>query len=72
MEVMDASLDKFYQTVYNNGQSIPEDVLGKISYAVSSEHKIEPRYDKTNTVHLRQAWIQTSLIRIHAVRLQTQ
>lgn len=34
MEVMDASLDKFYNTVFNKGQSIPEDVLGKISYAV--------------------------------------
>jgi hypothetical protein len=34
----------------------------------------EPRHDKTNIVHLRPAWIQTSLcslIRIHAVRLPT-
>lgn len=34
MEVMDASLDKFYQTVHKGGESIPEDVLAKISYAV--------------------------------------
>ena len=43
MEVMDASLDKFYQIVYNNDQSIPEDVLGKISYAVSINIKLYPR-----------------------------
>ncbi|KAH3861580.1 dual specificity mitogen-activated protein kinase kinase 6-like isoform X2 [Dreissena polymorpha] len=34
MEVMDASLDKFYQTVFSNKQSIPEQILGKVSYAV--------------------------------------
>lgn len=35
MEVMDASLDKFYQTVIKHNDSIPENVLGKISYAVT-------------------------------------
>ena len=35
MEVMDASLDKFYQNIYKNGETIPEDVLGKIAFSVS-------------------------------------
>ena len=34
MEVMDTSLDKFYKKIYNNGKTIPENVLGKIAYAV--------------------------------------
>jgi len=34
MEVMDTSLDKFYRMLYNKGKSIPEDVLGKIAFAV--------------------------------------
>lgn len=34
MEVMDTSLDKFYKMVYENGQKIPEEVLGKIAVAV--------------------------------------
>ncbi|XP_065172320.1 dual specificity mitogen-activated protein kinase kinase 6-like [Atheta coriaria] len=34
MEVMDTSLDKFYQKVYNHGLRIPEDILGKITLAV--------------------------------------
>lgn len=34
MEVMDTSLDKFYKSVYNNGKSIPEDILGKIAFSV--------------------------------------
>jgi len=34
MEVMDTSLDKFYKMVYDNGHSIPEDVLGKMALAV--------------------------------------
>jgi hypothetical protein len=40
--------------------------------------KYEPRHDKTNMMRLRPAWINpdqpahpSSLIRIHAVRLQT-
>ena len=35
MEVMDASLDKFYKYVYDNGRVIPEEVIGKIAVAVS-------------------------------------
>lgn len=35
MEVMDMSLDKFYSKVYKHGCMIPEDILGKISLAVS-------------------------------------
>lgn len=36
MEVMDTSLDKFYPKVYSSEKSIPEDILGKIAYAVVS------------------------------------
>jgi len=36
MEVMDTSLDKFYKMLYENGKTIPEDVLGKIAVAVST------------------------------------
>ena len=35
MEVMDMSLDKFYEVVYKNGQRIPEGILGKIAVSVS-------------------------------------
>ena len=35
MEVMDVSLDKFYQKVYEMKSRIPEDILGKIAHAVS-------------------------------------
>lgn len=34
MEVMDMSLDKFYTKVYKHGRAIPEDILGKIAFAV--------------------------------------
>ena len=34
MEVMDTSLDKFYKMVYQQNKCIPEEVLGKVSYAV--------------------------------------
>lgn len=34
MEVMDMSLDKFYANTYKHGRSIPEDILGKIAFAV--------------------------------------
>lgn len=36
MEVMDTSLDKFYTKVYHYSKVIPEDILGKIAFAVSS------------------------------------
>lgn len=35
MEVMDMSLDKFYIKVYKHNRSIPENILGKIAFAVS-------------------------------------
>uniref|UniRef100_A0A3B5QAS1 mitogen-activated protein kinase kinase n=1 Tax=Xiphophorus maculatus TaxID=8083 RepID=A0A3B5QAS1_XIPMA len=35
MELMDTSLDKFYKKVFQKGQTIPEDILGKITVAVS-------------------------------------
>lgn len=34
MEVMDMSLDKFYDKVYKNNHSIPENILGVITLAV--------------------------------------
>lgn len=34
MEVMDMSLDKFYTKVYRNDRAIPEDILGKVAFAV--------------------------------------
>lgn len=37
MEVMDMSLDKFYVKAYYNKCPIPEDILGKIAFAVSSK-----------------------------------
>ncbi|EEC03812.1 dual specificity mitogen-activated protein kinase kinase 6 [Ixodes scapularis] len=36
MEVMDTSLDKFYQKVFAQGKTIPESILGKIAYSVVS------------------------------------
>ena len=35
MELMDTSLDKFYKKVIEKGMTIPEDILGKITVAVS-------------------------------------
>ena len=35
MEVMDLSLDKFYPLVYQHGFTIPENILQKMTYAVS-------------------------------------
>lgn len=35
MEVMDMSLDKFYDKVYKNNRQIPESILGVITVAVS-------------------------------------
>lgn len=35
MELMDTSLDKFYKKVIEKGRTIPEDILGKITVAVS-------------------------------------
>merc|ERR1719486_672914 len=34
MEVMDISLDKFYARAFNINKPIPEDVLGKVAFAV--------------------------------------
>ena len=34
MEVLDASLDKFYPVVFSNGGNIPEPVLGKIAFSL--------------------------------------
>lgn len=37
MEVMDMSLDKFYDKVYRNNREIPENILGGITVAVSTD-----------------------------------
>uniref|UniRef100_A0A3Q2T8M1 mitogen-activated protein kinase kinase n=1 Tax=Fundulus heteroclitus TaxID=8078 RepID=A0A3Q2T8M1_FUNHE len=37
MELMDTSLDKFYKKVIQKGQTIPEDILGKITVAVGKQ-----------------------------------
>ncbi|KAH6943689.1 hypothetical protein HPB50_025611 [Hyalomma asiaticum] len=36
MEVMDTSLDKFYQKVFSKGKTIPESILGTIAFSVVS------------------------------------
>jgi mitogen-activated protein kinase kinase 4 len=37
MELMDASLDKFYKFIYEKlNQRVPENILGKITVAVST------------------------------------
>lgn len=40
MEVMDMSLDKFYTKVYKHGRAIPEDILGKVAFAVRMHSNI--------------------------------
>lgn len=41
MEVMDSSLDKFYKFIYNVLESsIPEEILGKITVAVSTSVEV--------------------------------
>ncbi|XP_060521212.1 dual specificity mitogen-activated protein kinase kinase 6 [Cylas formicarius] len=49
MEVMDASLDKFYVKVYRNGRKIPEFVLGKIAFAVVSA--LHYLYSRLRVIH---------------------
>ncbi|XP_046747199.1 dual specificity mitogen-activated protein kinase kinase 6 isoform X1 [Diprion similis] len=49
MEVMDMSLDKFYINVYEHGRSIPEDILGKIAFAVVSA--LHYLYSQLRVIH---------------------
>nr|CAD7439682.1 unnamed protein product [Timema bartmani] len=49
MEVMDTSLDKFYAKVYKNGREIPEDILGKIAFAVVSA--LHYLYSQLRVIH---------------------
>ncbi|XP_043464826.1 dual specificity mitogen-activated protein kinase kinase 3 [Leptopilina heterotoma] len=49
MEVMDMSLDKFYMKVYQNGRSIPEDILGNIAFAVVSA--LHYLYSQLRVIH---------------------
>ncbi|XP_034191959.1 dual specificity mitogen-activated protein kinase kinase lic isoform X2 [Osmia lignaria lignaria] len=49
MEVMDMSLDKFYTKVYKHGRAIPEDILGKIAFAVVSA--LHYLYSQLRVIH---------------------
>ncbi|PSN39599.1 Dual specificity mitogen-activated protein kinase kinase 6 [Blattella germanica] len=49
MEVMDTSLDKFYNKVSNHGRNIPEDILGKIAFAVVNA--LHYLYSKLRVIH---------------------
>ncbi|KAK9888014.1 hypothetical protein WA026_000298 [Henosepilachna vigintioctopunctata] len=49
MEVMDTSLDKFYAKVFRHHRKIPEDMLGKISYAVVSA--LHYLYSQLRVIH---------------------
>lgn len=49
MEVMDMSLDKFYMKVYKHGHAIPEDILGKIAFAVVSA--LHYLYSQLRVIH---------------------
>ncbi|KAF7384878.1 hypothetical protein HZH66_011964 [Vespula vulgaris] len=49
MEVMDMSLDKFYTKVYKHGHAIPEDILGKVAFAVVSA--LHYLYSKLRVIH---------------------
>ena len=42
MEVMDISLDKFYMRAKNTNKIIPEEILGKIAFSVSTSNCIPP------------------------------
>ncbi|KAK0078315.1 hypothetical protein PV325_002682 [Microctonus aethiopoides] len=49
MEVMDMSLDKFYLKAYHNNCPIPEDILGKIAFAVVNA--LHYLYTKLRVIH---------------------
>lgn len=49
MEVMDTSLDKFYTKVYRHDRQIPEDILGKIAFAVVSA--LHYLYSQLRVIH---------------------
>ena len=55
MEPMDTSLDKFYKMVYDNDETIPEEVLGKIAVAVSRRLK-DTMLDRLYTIALSLNW----------------
>lgn len=40
MEVMDTSLDKFYQKAYKNGRVLNEDILGKVKAMLTLIHSL--------------------------------
>ena len=46
MELMDTSLDKFYKQVIDKGQTIPEDILGKIAVSVSTSRAPAPSRER--------------------------
>lgn len=46
---MDTSLDKFYHKVFSHGRSIPEEILGKITFAVVSA--LNYLYSQLKVIH---------------------
>lgn len=49
MEVMDMSLDKFYPKVFEAGETIPEEILGKITFAVV--HALHYLHTELHVIH---------------------
>jgi len=56
MEVMDLSLDRFYPKVYKNGFTIPENIIEKIAYAVSTARILGVREMKFILIYLPHRW----------------
>lgn len=62
MEVMDMSLDKFYTKVYKHGRAIPEDILGKVAFAVYITLILLNSVDSTNVLLMLNNYSNISLI----------
>ena len=65
MEVMDTSIDKFYVKSFDQGKKIPEQVLGKIAFAVSAPHStvqvanlFGSRFQVISALHYLQSQLQ--------------
>ena len=65
MEVMDTSIDKFYVKSFDQGKKIPEQVLGKIAFAVSTLHStvqvahlFGSRFQVISALHYLQSQLQ--------------
>ncbi|KAM4535444.1 dual specificity mitogen-activated protein kinase kinase 6-like [Fundulus diaphanus] len=62
MELMDTSLDKFYKKVIQKGQTIPEDILGKITVAIVKA--LEHLHHNLSVIH-RDVKPSNVLINVH-------